>query len=293
MILAIGATGLLGGTVVEELCRQGKTVRCIVRKGSDISKLQRKGVELIYGDIHDHRILKKAIEGVNTVISTFATRILEDRRVSNLWKTDYEVNLALIRLAKEAGIRKHIFISYWGLAKFGSFEHGRIKKLVEDLLSVSGIDYTVFRVTTLATDMAILLGNRLKKKGWVPMFMKRHERVRPILLEDLAWCIVDAIENPKASFKIIEVAGEEEYTFVELQNLFSRFIGRKIRFVFIPPSLARFVASLGDFITDNQYNMKGVVSAFTGGSTCDIKMMKEIFERKQGSFAKYLETYIA
>ena len=36
---------------------------------------------------------------------------------------------------------------------------------------------------------------------------------------------------------------------------------------------------------------EGLVSAFTGGSTCDISQMKEIFSVQQGSFAKYLEDY--
>ncbi|MBM4129206.1 MAG: NAD-dependent epimerase/dehydratase family protein [Nitrospira sp.] len=292
MILVVGGTGYLGGTVVEELICQGKPVRCLVRKKSDTMKLIRDKVELIYGDVREKESLKKAVDGVSTVISSFATRIMKEQRVSALWETDYAGNLALIRLAKEAGVKKYIFVSYWGLAKFGNFEHGRIKKLVEDLLMVSGLDYTVFRVTTLATDMSILLGSRLKRKGWVPLFMKRYERVRPILLEDLAWCMVDAIENLGASCRTIEVAGEEEYTFLELQELFRRILNRKVRFIFIPLPAANFMASLVDFFTDNAYNAKGLVSAFTGGSTCDITEMKEVFRIKQGSFAKHLEDYL-
>jgi len=292
MILVVGGTGYLGGTIVEELIRQGQPVRCLVRKGSETSRLTRDKVELVYGDVRDKESLKQSLSGVSTIVSSFATRILKEPRVSSLWETDYEGNLSLIRFAKELGVRKYVFVSYWGLAKFGNFEHGRIKKLVEDLLTVSGLDYTVFRVTTLATDMSVLLGNRLKKKGWVPMFMKKYERVRPILLEDLAWCMVDAIENPRATNKIIEVAGEEEYTFLELQDLFCRLLGKKVRFIFIPLPIANFVASLVDFFTDNAYNAKGLISAFTGGSTCDIKEMKEIFRIKQGSFARHLEDYL-
>jgi uncharacterized protein YbjT (DUF2867 family) len=292
MILVVGATGYLGGAVVEELCQRGKRVRCLVRKGSDTSKLQKEGIELVEGDVRDPDSIKKVLKGTETVISSFATRILEDRKVANLWKADYEGNLSLIKSAKEEGVKKYIFVSYWGLAKFGNFEHGRIKKLVEDLLTVSGLDYTVFRLTTLATDMSVLLGGRFKKKGWAPMFMKKLERVRPMLPEDLAWCMVDAINNPKASCKIVEVAGEEEYTFVELLELFARLIDRKVRFIFIPPSVAYFIASFVDLFTSNAYNAKGMISAFTGGSTCDISMMREIFGIKQGSFAKHLEDYL-
>jgi uncharacterized protein YbjT (DUF2867 family) len=291
MILSVGATGLLGGTAVEELLKREMTVRCLVREGSDTSKLQRSGVELVYGDVRTRASIEKALKGVDTVISSFATNISKDPRVSHLWETDYEGNLSLIKLSKQEGVKKFIFVSYWGLAKFGNFEHGKIKKLVEDLLSVSGLDYSVFRVTTLATDMSLLLGNTLRKRGWTPMLMKKYEKVRPILLEDLAWCIAEAVANPKASCRVIEVAGEEEYTFIELQELFCRTMEKKVRFIFVPITLANFIASFIDFVTNNQYNARGLVSAFTGGSTCDITEMKEVFELKQGSFAKHLEEY--
>jgi len=292
MILVVGGTGVVGGNVVEELHQRGLPVRCLVREGSDISKLQKDGIELIYGDVRDPKTIKEAVSGADTVISSFATRILQDRGVAALWQADYEGNLSLIRAAQDVGVKKFIFVSYWGLAKFGNFEHGKIKKLVEDLLSVSGIDYTVFRVTTLATDMSLLLGSTLKKKGWAPMLMKKTECVRPILPEDLAWCMVDAIENTKASCKTIEVAGEEEYTFVELENLFKRCIDRKARFIFIPPVIGLCIAGLVDLFKNDKYNAKGLVSAFTGGSTCNIDMMKEIFGIKQGSFKKHIEDYL-
>jgi uncharacterized protein YbjT (DUF2867 family) len=248
-------------------------------------------VELIAGDVRDAATVRQALQGVTTVISSFSTRILQERNVAALWKNDYEGNLSLIQHAQEAGAKKYIFISYWGLAKFGNFEHGRIKKLVEDLLSVSSLDYTIFRVTTLATDMSVLLGSRLKKKGWAPMLMKKHEKVRPILLEDLAWCVAEAIESRHASCRTIEVAGEEEYSFAELQDLFSQYLNRDVRFIFIPLPVASTIASLFDCITDNKYNAKGLVSAFTGGSTCDISEMKQIFRIQQGSFAKHLADY--
>ena len=91
---------------------------------------------------------------------------------------------------------------------FGDFEHGIIKKTVEDLLMISGIDYTVLRITSLATDMSLLLGATLDQKGVAPVLMKKTEKIRPILLDDLSRCIINSMDNKKASNKIIEVAGE-------------------------------------------------------------------------------------
>jgi uncharacterized protein YbjT (DUF2867 family) len=291
MNVLIGGTGFLGGAVAEEMVKRQMPLRCLVRKGSDLSKLKRLEVELYEGDARDKDSLRKVMEGAGSVISSFTTRVFKRPKAAEFWENDYQGNLNLIQLAKERGIKKYIFVSYWGLAKFADFEHGKVKKSVEDLLRVSGLDYTIFRVTTLATDMSVLLGNRLKKKGWAPMFMKREEKVRPILTEDLARCMVDALDNSKASHKIVEMAGEEEYTFVELGDLFSKVLNKKVRFIFVPLKLAYFIAGIVDGLTSGEYNARGLVSAFTGGSTCDISEMKEIFAITQGSFATHLKDY--
>jgi len=291
MNILIGGTGFLGGAVAEEIVKRQMPLRCLVRKDSDISKLKQLGVELYKGDTRDMDSLKKVMKGAESVISSFTTRVFKRPKAAEFWENDYQGNVNLIQLAREQQVKKYIFVSYWGLAKFGGFEHGKVKKVVEDLLQISGLDYTIFRVTTLATDMSVLLGNRLKKKGWAPMFMKREEKVRPILPKDLARCMVDALDNSKASHKIVEVAGEEEYTFVELRDLFSKVLHKKVSFVFIPPKLAYFLAGFVDSFTSGEYNARGLVSAFTGGSTCDISEMKNIFTINQGSFAKYLEDY--
>ena len=123
------------------------------------------------------------------------------------------------------------------------------------------------------------------------MFMTREEKVRPILPDDLARCMVDAVDNKKTSHAIVEVAGEEEYTFVALRDLFSNVLGKKVHFIFIPSPVAYFIAGLIDSFTGRAYNARGLVSAFTGGSTCDISRMKDLFPVQQGSFAKYLEDY--
>jgi uncharacterized protein YbjT (DUF2867 family) len=291
MNVLIGGTGFLGSVVAEEMVKRKLPLRCLVRKDSDTSKLKQLGVELFEGDARDINSLKKVMEGAEYVISSFTTRLFKRPKAAYFWDNDYQGNFNLIELAREQKVKKYIFVSYWGLAKFGGFEHGKVKKSVEDLLKVSGLDYTIFRVTTLATDMSVLLGNSLKKKGWAPLFMKREEKVRPILLADLARCMVDALDNKRASCKVVEVAGEEEYTFVELRDLFSKVLDKKIRFIFIPSKIAYFVAGIIDILTDRVYNAKGLVSAFTGGSTCDISEMKDIFSINQGSFGKYLEDY--
>ena len=69
MILCVGATGLLGGTVVEELLKRGKKVRCFVRQDSDTIRLEKTGVEIIRGSLRDRKVIAAALHNVDAVIS--------------------------------------------------------------------------------------------------------------------------------------------------------------------------------------------------------------------------------
>ncbi|KPJ56678.1 MAG: hypothetical protein AMJ42_05055, partial [Deltaproteobacteria bacterium DG_8] len=70
MNVLIGGTGFLGGAVAEEMVRKRMPLRCLVRKGSDISKLKQLGVELYEGDARDMDSLKKVMKGAESVISS-------------------------------------------------------------------------------------------------------------------------------------------------------------------------------------------------------------------------------
>jgi uncharacterized protein YbjT (DUF2867 family) len=289
-VLLVGATGKLGGAVAKVLAEQSIPFSCLVRKTADTTKLLQLNPELVQGDVRDGAALAEAMAGIDAVISSFTTR-LPPKTAGDFWEVDYGGNLSLIRLAQANAVKKYIFVSYWGLAKFSNFEHGKVKKMVEDLLMVSGLDYTVFRVTTLATDLVHLMGNNLKKRGFSPMLMKREERVRPILVEDLARCMVNALSNTNASRKIIEIGGEDEYTFEELRELYCKALGKNVRFIYLSLPLARFIAATVDYLTGDRYNAKGMVSAFSGGSTCDITDAKRICNIPFGNFRDYLMDY--
>ncbi|MGW0877157.1 NmrA family NAD(P)-binding protein, partial [Streptomyces sp. NPDC002740] len=50
-VLVVGATGSLGGEVVDELLARGKKVRALVRPASDASRLESRGVQIARGDM--------------------------------------------------------------------------------------------------------------------------------------------------------------------------------------------------------------------------------------------------
>ena len=112
MHVLVGGTGFLGGAVAEEMVKRQLPLRCLVRKDADTSQLRKLGVELYEGDARDMDSLKKVMEGAESVISSFTTRIFMRPKALDFWLNDYQGNLNLIQLAKEQKAKKYIFVSY-------------------------------------------------------------------------------------------------------------------------------------------------------------------------------------
>jgi uncharacterized protein YbjT (DUF2867 family) len=69
MILIVTANSRLGNATARQLMEDGRSVRGLVRsqeKGADLAQL---GAEMVIGDLRDPESLRRACEGVTTVIA--------------------------------------------------------------------------------------------------------------------------------------------------------------------------------------------------------------------------------
>ncbi|KAK1362354.1 Phenylcoumaran benzylic ether reductase [Heracleum sosnowskyi] len=86
-ILVIGATGYIGKFLVEAAAEQGHQTFALVResavsdpvKGNLIESFKASGVTVIYGDLHDHDSLVKAVKQVDVVISAVTFQQILDQ----------------------------------------------------------------------------------------------------------------------------------------------------------------------------------------------------------------------
>ena len=68
-VLITGATGFIGGHLVDRFLAKGDHVRALVRPGNQFGKeLDRKGVEVIRGDVQEYKHVVRVMSGIDTVI---------------------------------------------------------------------------------------------------------------------------------------------------------------------------------------------------------------------------------
>ncbi len=110
LCLVTGATGFIGGHLVQRLLSEGYQVRCLVRPTSDASALVGLGAEVIIGDLTSARSLAPAAEGCKYVLHCAA--LVSDWATSKeVTRVNVEGTRNLLAAAVEASVRRFVHIS--------------------------------------------------------------------------------------------------------------------------------------------------------------------------------------
>jgi uncharacterized protein YbjT (DUF2867 family) len=141
-VLVVGATGFLGGQVVDALLSRGTQVRALVRPQTNASTLEAKGVEIARGDMLDLDSVVRAMTGADAVITTAAGYTRRDRRATEI---DTVGNANLARAAQQTGIRRFVLTSILTCDRTPDVPHFWHKLLAEDRLEELGIPFVALR----------------------------------------------------------------------------------------------------------------------------------------------------
>ncbi len=114
--LVTGGAGFIGSNTIEELLRQGHTVKVIdnfsTGKKENIEEFL-DDIELITGDIRDKAVLRKAVEDVDFVIHLAALGSVQKSVADPV--TTHDVNstgtLNLLMASKETGVKRVVYAS--------------------------------------------------------------------------------------------------------------------------------------------------------------------------------------
>jgi nucleoside-diphosphate-sugar epimerase len=119
-VFVTGAGGFTASHLCERLVQQGYQVTGLVRDPKRCADLQRRGVELVVGDLRDPRSLKHAVKGMDIVYHIAALFRAENVSRKEMWETNVEGTRNLLDAAVKAGVRRFVHCSTVGV-------HGGIK----------------------------------------------------------------------------------------------------------------------------------------------------------------------
>lgn len=109
-VLVTGATGFLGGHLVEELVKEGYEVRALVRRVECAAHLRELGIEIVVGDLTRPETLGPATKGVDAVVHLAAYYTFFGKRelyhLVNVKGTEW-----LARASLDNGVTRFVYCS--------------------------------------------------------------------------------------------------------------------------------------------------------------------------------------
>jgi uncharacterized protein YbjT (DUF2867 family) len=240
VLLLTGATGLVGSPLLRRLTARGEPVRCLVRDPRRLGP-ERVRVQITIGDLTDPRAYRQALRGARTVVHLAASS--RDQPHATIEELAGLATWRLLRAAEQAGVEHFVFFSALGASPWHRSRLHRAKALAE--LAVAAAD---LRTTTFAPSLIYSPGDRrlsrLDRLAWlpaVPLAGLGRARTQPIWAEDVADCVVGALDRPPGAERHAryELAGPDVLTHREVAELALRAGRRRRRLVPVPAQVLR------------------------------------------------------
>ncbi|MBI2913237.1 MAG: complex I NDUFA9 subunit family protein [Chloroflexi bacterium] len=251
MILVAGGTGFVGGGIVRELARRGKRVAVLTRDATR-ARGRFAGPEIDYrqGDVRDVESLRRALQGVEVVISSvqFPNFPMENRRRGHTFE---EIDAAgterLVAAAKEAGVKRFVYLSGAGAAPDVRYHWFRAKWRAETAVRDSGIPYVVFRPSWVYGPEDAALNRFLRMARFLPFVPiigdGSRQMLQPVFIDDVATAVAEAVDSPAADNQVFEIGGPEVLSMNQIVRTALEVMGKRRLLIPFPKRLMKLAAT--------------------------------------------------
>ncbi len=266
-ILITGATGFIGRHLVGALSKGEHSLRCLVRKSSNIDCLRNANVDILYGDLLEKDSISQALEKVDLIYH------LAGEAYSRHKKDYYQGNVVatrnLLEACDEKDSRRIIFLSSTAVYKPITTKtllteesecdpisfYGKTKLDAEDLIKKHNIPWVIVRTPVIYGPHQPSVLNQF----FLDAFNKRKIYIVGKGNNTRSLCFIDNLVEglrllagrPDANGKTYILSDNSPYTFDEIITTMSVVIGQQIKVVHLPNVLGN--------ISWQIYNLMGIL----------------------------------
>jgi len=292
--MVTGATGFVGGYVVEELLRRGYRVRCLVRRGSE-SKLKRAGgLDWVVGDIRHAESVSRAAAGCQAGIHLVGI-------IAPTAGTSYsEIHVQGARNVVDActgqGVRRLVHLSALGAREGAPWPYLGSKWEGEQIVRRSSLAFTVFRPSVIhgaGGEFTQMLVRLARAPMCVPVPETGEGLLQPVWVKEVAWLVAQALLLPRTARRVYEVGGAQVCTLEELVQTVSRLVNGKRRCVIrIPRWLLAALAAVAEKVMKSPWLTREQVGLLAETNVCSLGPAREDFGFRPQGLEESLRTYL-
>jgi len=253
-VLITGATGFIGKHLTAALS-EIHSVRCLVRKTSDVKELRDLNVDLVYGDLLEKNSLAPALDKIDLVYHLAGE--VYSRKKEDYYRGNVLATQNLLEACDEGkGAKRIIFLSSIGVYKPAPREtllteeseclpitwYGRTKLNAEGLIKKCKIPWVIVRAPIIYGPHQPSVVNRIfldafnKRKIYV---VGKGENPRSLcFIGNLVDGLLLLASKPDTNGKTYILSDNSPYTFDEIITTISVAIGQKIKVAHLPSILA-------------------------------------------------------
>jgi NADH dehydrogenase len=246
-IFIAGATGYVGGHLIDALLKNGYKLRCLARSKKAEESLREKGIDVFYGDITTPETIDGALDGVDFVIHLVG--IIEEKGSTTFRNVHVDGTKNLIAEAKRAGVKHFFYQSALGADKSSWSGYLRTKAEAEEIVEKSGIPFTIFRPSLIIgkwDGFTKKLKDLIKISPVIPVPGAGESKLQPIYINDWTNCMLRVLASPESFKGIFEIGGPQQLTYNEIVKTLADVMKSKKIVIHMPMGLMKFGALIAE-----------------------------------------------
>lgn len=261
--LVTGGHGFIGSFLVEKLLKEDFSVRCLVRKNSNLKWVKKLPIEFIYGDITDKASLIPAVQDCDYIYHIAGAIKGSTQEKFFSVNTDGTLNLAEAA-QKISNLKRFVFVS--SVAAVGPVignekpredseccpvsVYGASKLEAEKLLKEKYPDLplTIIRPPIVygPRDENFLTFFKFAKIGFFPKLPPKEKYYSIVYVKDLVEGIYLASRSENAKGQTYFISNPEIYSFEKMAECMSEPFSKTPSFIYVPKTVVRLLSFAGD-----------------------------------------------
>jgi uncharacterized protein YbjT (DUF2867 family) len=232
LVLLTGASGYVGGRLLDALESAGHRIRCVTRHPEALRPRVTPETEVVTGDVLDANSLAPHMTRVHTAyylvhsMASSSSFEEEDRRGAEAFAT----------AARNAGVKRLVYLGGLGSGTELS-PHLRSRQEVGRILRESGVPTIEFRASIIigsgsaSFEMIRALVERLPAMI-TPRWVKTL--TQPVAIEDVISYLIETLTLPIDGSHIVEIGGADQVSYLDLMKEYGRQRGLKRLMIPVP-----------------------------------------------------------
>jgi dihydroflavonol-4-reductase len=266
-VFITGATGFIGSHLADALLKKNYSLKCLIRKTSNLRWLKDKGIEFVYGDLFSNDVLAEAVKDADYVYHIAGVTFAKKKEDYYRGNTEATKNFIDIVYRSNPAVKRFLFVSsqtavgpsYDGKPVDESSEcspittYGRSKLEAEKIVRTyfDKMKCTIVRAPAVygPRDVAVYEYFKAMSRGLQALIGLGAQKVSLINSSDLVGGIILACESEKAVSNTYFISSEKFYTWREIGKITSRLMNKRTMPVKIPHFLVYTVGAFAQFFS--------------------------------------------